>query len=120
VVADTREEAMQLALPNLRQMARLRTGGRLGPAETVEEALAGATTQAEQRVMDAMLPGWIVDAPEPAAVAVQEFAARFGADELMVSMVAGGRAGDPADRYPARERTLELLAGRLLVDEIAA
>ena len=31
----------------------------------------------------------------------------------MVSPGAGARRGDPVDRVPARERTLELLAARL-------
>ena len=38
VVAETREEAMALLLPNLQMMARLRTGQPLGPLDLVEDA----------------------------------------------------------------------------------
>ena len=38
VVAETRDEAMALLLPNLQMMARLRTGQPLGPLDLVEDA----------------------------------------------------------------------------------
>jgi hypothetical protein len=44
-----------------------------------------------------------------------EFADRLGVTEVMVSPSAGAHRGDPLDRVPARERTLELLAARLVV-----
>jgi luciferase family oxidoreductase group 1 len=116
VVADTRAEAAALAQPNLRSMARLRTGGELRPLETVEQvAAAGEPTPAEQHVMDAMSGRWIIDDAEGAARAIRSLAARFEVDEVMIAPVAGARESDPPGRTPARERTLELLASRLRV-----
>lgn len=116
VVADTAEEALALAQPSLQNMARLRTGRPLRPLDTVEaaqEELARLDGMS-RTVIDGMLQRWIVDAPDAAAARVRELAARFGVDEVMVSPGAGLRDTDPVDRIPSRERTLELLAERLL------
>ena len=43
VVAETRDEAMALLLPNLQMMARLRTGQPLGALDLVEDAEAAAS-----------------------------------------------------------------------------
>src|ERR1700720_2916904 len=45
VVAETRDEAMALLLPNLQMMARLRSGQPLGPLDLVEDAEQQELTQ---------------------------------------------------------------------------
>ena len=45
---------------------------------------------------------------------LEELAAHFGVDEVMVHPVAGASAADPADRNPAREESLDLLASAVL------
>ena len=57
---------------------------------------------------------WVVGTPESAAQQLEELAAHFGVDEVMVHPVAGASAADPADRNPAREESLDLLAAAVL------
>ncbi|HLU63219.1 MAG TPA: LLM class flavin-dependent oxidoreductase [Protaetiibacter sp.] len=114
VVADTAEEAHARALPQLQNMARLRTGKPLRALDTVEAAEAAELDAASRHVIDAMLERWVVDAPDAAAERIRTLAARFGVDEVMVSPAAGSRTAEPADRALGRERTLGLLAERLL------
>jgi luciferase family oxidoreductase group 1 len=114
VVADTVDEARALALPQLQRMAFLRSGRPMQPMATVEEAADTATTAAEDRLIEEMSANWIIDAPSGAAVRLKEYAARFGADEVMVAAAGSAHEGEDPRRYAARERTLELLAA--LVD----
>ncbi|HWJ86121.1 MAG TPA: LLM class flavin-dependent oxidoreductase [Cellulomonas sp.] len=109
VVADDAGEAARLALPNARSMWRLRSGQALTPQELVEDAEAGAPTPP----MDELTHSWIVGDPAHAATEVTRLAERLGTDELMVSPIAGAHRGSPADRSPAREETLRLLAAAL-------
>ena len=109
VVAPTAHEAARLALPNARSMWRLRSGQGLSAQELVEDAEAAAPTPS----LDELTAAWIVGTPDEAATQVSLLAERLGTDELMVSPVAGALAGSPADRSPAREETLRLLAGAL-------
>ena len=113
-VADSADEAYALALPQLQQMAMLRTGQPLSALSTVEQAAARQLTPVQQHVIDGMLQAWVIDTPEKAASRVRDLAAQFGVDEVMV--VPNGSAHDGADAAtsPARERSLELLAGELL------
>ncbi len=113
VVADTAEEARALALPQLQQMARLRSGLPLGPQVTVEEAAAATAdlSPALRELIDRMSERWIVDAPAPAAARIRSLAQQFGVDEVMVSPGAGASAADDPRTTPGRNRTLELLAG---------
>ena len=115
VVADTAEEALARAMPSLLNMARLRTGKPMRTIDTVEVAEREELDAASRHVVDAMLERWIVDAPDAAVSRVRELATRFGVDEVMVSPGAGSREGEPLERTPGRERTLELLAERMLV-----
>lgn len=110
VVADTAEEAHARALPALLNFSRLRTGKPLRPIDTVEDAAREEQDAATRHVVDAMLEKWIVDAAEPAAARIRALAASFGVDEVMISPGAGSREGEPLDRTPGRERTLEILA----------
>jgi luciferase family oxidoreductase group 1 len=113
-VADSADEAMALALPQLQHMARLRTGQPLAAVATVEEAAAYELTPAQQQVVDGMLQSWVIDTPAAAAVRVRELAATFGVDEVMVSPAASAAASADPRTSPGRERALELLAAALL------
>ncbi|MBB5632190.1 luciferase family oxidoreductase group 1 [Cryobacterium mesophilum] len=116
VVADTAEEARALALPQLQQMARLRSGLPLGPQVTVEEAAAATADlpPALQDLIDRMSERWIIDAPGPAATRIRALAAQFGVDEVMISPGAGSSVPDDPRTAPGRIRTLELLAAELV------
>lgn len=113
VVADTVEEAHALALPQLQQMARLRTGQPLGPQSTVEEAAKAEVTPPMQDLIDRMTQRWVIDAPDAAAARLRDLAKRFGVEEIMVSPGASARAADDPAGAGGRQRTLELLADRL-------
>lgn len=113
VVADDAEEAQALALPQLQQMARLRSGLPLGPQLTVEEAAAAEVTDPMQVLMNQMAARWIIGTPVEAARRVRAIAQQFGVDEVMVSPGASAHAdADPA-AAPGRIRTLELLTAEL-------
>src|SRR5690349_17673034 len=113
VVAETREEAMRLLLPNLQMMARLGTGAPLAAVDLVEDAEALDMGPRAQSVIDQGLRQAVVGSPSEAAEQVRELAAAFDVDEVMVHPVASAHRGvDPATA-PAREATLELLAKEL-------
>ncbi|KRF19141.1 luciferase [Nocardioides sp. Soil797] len=109
-VAETTEEAEQVALPQLLAMLTLRTGGRLQPQLLVEEAAATEIPDAHLPLVEAMRRRWVIGEPSTAAKQVAEMAARFDVDEVMVHPVAGAYAAESADAAPAREATLRLLA----------
>jgi luciferase family oxidoreductase group 1 len=113
VVAESQEEAERLALPNLLSMVALRTGQPLRAQALVEEAEDDPLGLARGDLARQMLARWVVGTPESAAAQVRELAESFGVDEVMVHPVAGAVAGTPADRAPAREESLRLLAGAL-------
>jgi len=113
VVAPTQEEADRLALPNLRSMVALRTGGPLRPQQLVEEVEEGDLDLTRGDLAQQMLARWVVGTPEAAAAQVRELATTFDVDEVMLHPVAGALRGTPADRSPAREETLRLLAAEL-------
>ncbi|NHI20202.1 LLM class flavin-dependent oxidoreductase [Phycicoccus endophyticus] len=113
VVAPTAEEARALALPNLHAMVALRTGQPLRAQPLVEEAEAAPLAPQHEALAQEMLGRWVVGAPEEAARTIARLADTFGVEEVMVHPVAGATAGTPADRAPAREETLRLLAEAL-------
>ncbi|MEB3033828.1 LLM class flavin-dependent oxidoreductase [[Mycobacterium] nativiensis] len=112
-VAETRDEAMALMLPNLQMMARLRTGRPLGAVELVEDAQVAQVSDAEQRIIDSGLRRAVVGAPAEAADQIKALAAHFDVDEVMVNPVASARRGTDPATAPGREQTLELLAKEL-------
>jgi luciferase family oxidoreductase group 1 len=113
VVAETRDEAMALLLPNLQMMARLRTGQPLGALDLVEDAQRMELSPQALRVADSALRRAVVGTPSEAAEQVRALADEFGVDEVMVNPVASAHRGiDPATA-PARDVTLELLAKEL-------
>ncbi|OBJ49374.1 LLM class flavin-dependent oxidoreductase [Mycobacterium sp. 1423905.2] len=112
-VAETREEAMALMLPNLHMMARLRTGQPLGPVQLVEETQDDQLTPEQQRIVTGGLERAVVGAPAEAAEQLHRLADRFGVDEVMVHPVASAHRGTDPATAPARVDTLELLAKEL-------
>ncbi len=113
VVAETRDEAVDLILPNLHMMSRLRTGQPLGPVELVEDVRSADLTPAQQHIVASGLERAVVGAPAEAADQVRALAQRFDVDEVMVHPVASARRGTDPATAPARETTLQLLAKEL-------
>jgi len=112
-VAETRDEARELMLPNLQMMARLRTGQPLGPVQLVEEAHQATLTPQQQHIVDSGMARAVVGSPAEAAEQVRALAERFDVDEVMVHPVASARRGTDPRTGPARVATLELLAKEL-------
>jgi luciferase family oxidoreductase group 1 len=113
VVAETRDEATALILPNLQMMARLRTGQPLGPLDLVEDADEMELSPQAQAIGEAALRRAVVGSPTEAADQVRALADEFGVDEVMVNPVASAHRGTDPATAPARDTTLELLAKEL-------
>jgi luciferase family oxidoreductase group 1 len=112
-VAETRDEATALMLPNLQMMAKLRTGQPLGPVPLVEEAEVAELTGLQHRIVESGLERAVLGTPAEAAEQLRALAERFGVDEVMVHPVASARRGTDPATAPARVATLELLAKEL-------
>ena len=99
------------SLPNLASMVALRTAGPLAPQLLVEQAEEAGIADAHRapRRRDARAAG-SSERPTSVAEQVAALAAEHAVDEVMVHPVAGAVVGTPADRAPAREATLALLA----------
>lgn len=111
VVADTDADAHALALPQVRMMARLRTGRPLTALETVEEAAAAEQTDGlATPLISWARERWFIGTPDAVAERLRSFATQWQVDEIMISPVSAARDNDPMDAAPARLRTLELLA----------
>jgi luciferase family oxidoreductase group 1 len=110
-VAATQEEAERLARPQLLAMVALRTGAEMRPQLSLEEAAAVVLPPSQQSLYDAMRTRWVIGTPDAARAELEELAASFGVDEVMVHPVAGAPADAEAARSAGREQTLELLAG---------
>ena len=113
VVAETRDEAMALMLPNLQMMARLRTGQPLGALDLVEDAEQIELGPQAQRIAEGSLQRAVVGSPTEAAEQVRALADEFGVDEVMVNPVASAHRGTDPATAPGRVTTLELLAKEL-------
>jgi len=113
VVAETRDEAMALLLPNLQMMGRLRTGQPLGPLDLVEDAEQQELSPQAMRVVEGAMRRAIVGTPTEAADQVRALADEFGVDEVMVNPVASAHRGTDPATASARDTTLELLAKEL-------
>ena len=113
VVAETQEDADRLALPQLQAMVALRTGQPLRPQRLVEEAEKETVPAEHQGLTEAMSRRWVIGTPSSAASMVEELAASYDVDEVMVHPVAGAYLGTATDASPAREETLSLLAGKI-------
>jgi luciferase family oxidoreductase group 1 len=112
VVADTQEEADALALPQLITMARLRSGGALGPRLTVEQAQAETLNPMEEDLVADQAARWIIGTPDTAWPRLTALAAKYGVDEVMVSPIASDHDGQDTRVGAGAERTLELLAAQ--------
>jgi len=115
VAAASAEEAEERALPQLRMMARLRTGRPLVPLESVEQAQAGEDDfdAAAQDVMRSTRRSWFVGTGPDVAAGLRDFAAQWGVDEVMISPVAAAYDAEPLDASPGRIRTAELVVEAL-------
>jgi luciferase family oxidoreductase group 1 len=113
VVAETRDEAMALILPNLQMMGRLRTGQPLAALDLVEDAERQVLSPQAQRVVESGLRRAVVGTPTEAADQVRALADEFGVDDVMVNPVASARRGTDPASAPTRDKTLELLAKEL-------
>ncbi|HEY6645714.1 MAG TPA: LLM class flavin-dependent oxidoreductase, partial [Mycobacterium sp.] len=113
VVAETRDEAMALILPNLQMMGRLRTGQPLGALDLVEDAEVVTMTPQAERIAEGALRRAVVGTPTEAADQMRALADEFGVDEVMVNPVASAHRGTDPASAPARDKTLELLAKEL-------
>jgi alkanesulfonate monooxygenase SsuD/methylene tetrahydromethanopterin reductase-like flavin-dependent oxidoreductase (luciferase family) len=113
VVAESREEAMALLLPNLQMMARLRTGQPLGALDLVEDAAAIDVSPQAQAIIESGLVRAVVGSPTEAADQMRALADEFDVDEVMVHPVASAHRGTDPATAPARDTTLELLAKEL-------
>jgi luciferase family oxidoreductase group 1 len=115
VVAPTREEAEERALPQIRMMARLRGNRPLIPLETVEQARdAEAADGLGASFADWARTRWILGTPDEAATDLRSFAERHGVDEVMISPVGGSYENEPRDAASGRVQTLELLHTALI------
>ncbi|MBJ7338024.1 LLM class flavin-dependent oxidoreductase [Mycolicibacterium sp.] len=112
-VAPTREEAMDLMLPNLHMMAFLRTGQPLRALDLVEDARLVQLTQQQRAIVDSGLERAIIGSPTEAAEQVRALAEHFAVDEVMVNPVGSAFRGVDPRTAPARDQTLELLAKEL-------
>ncbi|WP_152363347.1 LLM class flavin-dependent oxidoreductase [Microlunatus speluncae] len=116
-VAPTNEEAQRLIIPQQLAMIALRTGGELKPSPLIEDAERVELPPAHRDLAEAMSSRWVVGDPPTAAARIRDLAHTFGVDEVMINPIAGALTGTAADRFPAREQTLRLLAGELLGSE---
>ncbi|GAA4283149.1 LLM class flavin-dependent oxidoreductase [Brevibacterium daeguense] len=113
-VADTEEEARLLAEPYMYTMASLRVGTPMERLRNVGEDVRSVMTDGHRHVAEPMVRTWAVGTPQQVAAQLRETAAEFGVDEVMIQPVAGAYPEDPVDAWPARIRTLELLAAEVL------
>ncbi|WP_163760522.1 LLM class flavin-dependent oxidoreductase [Mycobacterium botniense] len=113
VVAETREEATALMMPNLHMMARLRTGQPLGPVQLVEDARAEQLTPQQLHIVERGLQRAILGTPADAAAQLRALAQQFDVDEVMINPVASAHRGTDPATAPGRVATLELLAKEL-------
>jgi luciferase family oxidoreductase group 1 len=109
-VAATQQEAERLALPQLLAMLALRTGAPLTAQLLVEDAERVEVPQAHRGLLAAMRSRWVIGDPAQARSAIEDLAASYGVDEVMVHPVAGAHEGTDRGSGPAREETLRLLA----------
>jgi alkanesulfonate monooxygenase SsuD/methylene tetrahydromethanopterin reductase-like flavin-dependent oxidoreductase (luciferase family) len=110
-VAETPEEAERRALPQLVQMAGMRSGRPLRPQLTIEQAEADDLVGSP--IVEAMRAKWVLADPDTAAERVRTLASTYDVDEVMIQPVAGAYDDTPTDRTPTREDSLRLLAGAL-------
>lgn len=117
--ADTAQEALARAMPQLVLMSKLQTGRPLTVLDYVEDAPNEPLDAMQRQLIDQMLQRWVVADADEAAKQIKELANRFEADEVMVQFASGVRRDEPVDRSVGREAGLELLAARMLDTAVA-
>ncbi|HWL60581.1 MAG TPA: LLM class flavin-dependent oxidoreductase [Microbacteriaceae bacterium] len=115
-VDEDADRARELALPQARSFARIRTNRPHTPAETIEQVRAAGADPVLDPITEEVLARWVVGDAGSAAAQLRELAGRYGVDEIMVSPAGGASDTDPLDRVPSRESTLRLLAAELRED----
>lgn len=83
LIADTRERARQLLLPEAWAMIRSREIGEFGPLESVDSVLAQRPTPRQQERIDHWLSGAIYGDSAAVGAQLDELIAVTGADEIM-------------------------------------
>ncbi|MHA6513603.1 LLM class flavin-dependent oxidoreductase [Tessaracoccus sp. Z1128] len=113
-VAETADEAWELAEPHQYLMASLTTRGSMDPQPRVGDEARSLLTDDLRAVVAPAVASWAVGDVARVRGRLLATADEFGVDEVMVHLVAGARPEDPADAWPAKLRGLELLADALL------
>ena len=113
-VAETAEEAWQLAEPHMYSMAMLRSGGGLQRARLVGEDVRSVLTDELKQVVASSVASWAIGDPEQVRAQLMDTAEQFEVDEIMINAVQGARPGEPADQWVAKQRGLQLLADAML------
>lgn len=113
VVAETRSEAMTLALPHLQLQAQAVDGAPAGRLDLADDAGHTSLTAQQSQIAQAELERAVVATPAEAMAQLRELAARFEVDEVMLNPVASTRRGSDPATAPERESTLRLLAGSM-------
>lgn len=111
VVADTHEEALSAALPNLLHMARIETGQPLPRFETIEEANVTAGRIATAEHVERIAARWFIGTAESVGSRLADFASALEIDEIMMNLASGRSENEEANSVASRRRTLELLSG---------
>ena len=114
IVAPTEEEAQKRGLVQRLSFARMRTGGRIEPAPSVEDLEGYAWTAAELAAGRPGPPFTYIGTPEVVARELCDLARKVGADEVMVAPSGGTFAAESPTSGAGRSQTLELLAAQLL------
>lgn len=114
VVGETQEEAERLALPHRLRQATLRSGGKLGPSVTVEQAEARSWSPTERAAGNMGAPFLYVGTAQEVADGLTALADQFEVDELMIVPSDGAFEGEDFDRYEHRENTVRALAEQLI------
>ncbi|RAE93814.1 LLM class flavin-dependent oxidoreductase, partial [Burkholderia multivorans] len=83
VVSPTEDEARLRSEPFMLQMARLRTGGQMGPLRLAGDDVRSIMTDQERMVAEELSKNWIIGDPQQAKGQLEELADRFGVDEVM-------------------------------------
>lgn len=108
MIAESRERARQLLLPEAWSMVRSRETGEFGPLESVEQVLAQTPTARQQTRIDEWLAGAIYGDADSVAAQLEELIASTGADEVMST----GSTFADADR-DASDAALAALMARM-------
>lgn len=114
VVSPTEEEARLRSEPFMLQMARLRSGGQLGPLRLAGDDVRSVMTDQERLLAGELSKNWIIGDPRSARAQLEGLAERFDVDEIMIQPVAGAMEDEDLRRDAARIQTLELLAEEFL------